>query len=406
MLLFLSIMSTTLESQNNGKNIITFDGDSTIYNKEGEVVERAAPWYQGITANDYKVVNPRISEVESQYFAILQGLEHFDSLRDEETKWLVGVSGGVDSSVVACLLERAFGPERVFGINMPTRFNSETTKENARLLCAHLDIDYVNRPIDVIHDVVARNVEYVEFPSDLPGEYDTINDENVQARIRSADILAGVAYKFGMLFTSNGNKTETALGYATLYGDISGAVAPIGDLYKPQVFELARFLNDEIYGEYIIPENLLDGSTVPSAELSDEQNVDEGKGDPIKYGYHDAVLRQLIEYRKNVVDFYEWYLDGTLLQEIGWGTEAEFNRYFEHPQDFVDDLDWITMRLRTCYFKRLQAPPIIVLSKRSFGFDLRETMLPPYNLRGYEALKDEIIHRPDQPLQDWNPLWK
>ncbi len=148
-------------------------------------------------------------------------------------------------------------------------------------------------------------------------------DENLQARIRGADILPGLAAKHGLIFTNNGNKTEVALGYATLYGDVNGAIAPIADLYKPQIVALARYLNEQVYGKEIIPGNLLDGSVVPSAELSDTQDVTKGLGDPIKYGYHDAVLRQLIEYRHHPSDLLGWFLDGTLsMRWVGATTKS------------------------------------------------------------------------------------
>ena len=224
-----------------------------------------------------------------------------------------------------------------------------------------------------------------------PGEYTRLVDENIQARIRFADVLAGLAAKYGLIFTSNGNKTEVALGYATLYGDVSGAVAPIGDLYKVQVFALARFLNEEVYGREVVPENLLSGEVVPSAELSAAQDVTKGLGDPIKYGYHDAVLRQMIEYRRHGVDFLQWFIAGALLERLEWGDEARFRDYFPDAQSWVDDLEWIERQLRINYFKRIQAPPIIVLSKRAFGFDLRETQWPAYAPRRYYELKAEVL---------------
>ena len=377
-------------AQNNGKNILVFDGDSAAYAATGRIACRARPWREQLVLTSRAEVAPPQSEVEAQYAGILAGLRHLDDVRGAKSTFLMATSGGVDSSVVCCLLERAFGPERVFALNMPTRFNAAVTQDNARLLCAALGVDYLCCPIESLYQAVAALVRGAEF-SVGRGEYTRLVDENVQARIRFADVLAGVAAKYGLVFTSNGNKTEVALGYATLYGDVSGAVAPIADLYKGQVFALARFLNEEVYGRAVVPENLLDGSVVPSAELSEAQDVTQGLGDPIKYGYHDAVLQQFIEYRRHSSDLLQWFIDGVLLERLGWDDAARFRAYFPDVRRWIDDLEWVERQVRTNYFKRIQAPPIIVLSKRAFGFDLRETQRPFYAPRRYEQLKAEAL---------------
>ena len=171
-------------------------------------------------------------------------------------------------------------------------------------------------------------------------------------------------------------------------------MAPLGDLYKTQVFDLARHLNESVYGSAVIPENLYDGSTVPSAELSAEQDVTKGQGDPIKYGYHDALLRQLIEYRRHPADLLGWFADGELFGRIDWHDAERFRRYFADAAAWVEDLEWLAAQVRASIFKRIQAPPIIVLSKRAFGFDLRESQLPAYPLRAYAALRRKVILMP------------
>ena len=273
---------------------------------------------------------------------------------------------------------------------MPTRFNSSITQKNARQVCRTLEVDYLSCPIQDLYENLSEKIRGVSF-SRSPGDYTRLVDENLQARIRGADILAGLAAKFGLVFTNNGNKTETALGYATLYGDVNGAVAPIADLYKVQVLQLARFLNAHVFGSEVIPENLISGETVPSAELSEAQDVTRGLGDPIKYGYHDAILRQIIEYRKHPVDFLQWFLDGILLDEIGWDDREQFRAWFPDVNSWIEDLERIARQVRLNYFKRVQAPPIIVLSKRAFGFDLRESQLPAYETRRYGVLKQKAL---------------
>jgi len=387
-------------AQNNGKNILVFDGDTTAYEGNGAIVARAAAWRQDLvcigggtspTASVRVSASPpsgsqpitqsitqsgAATEMASVYQAILQGLQHLEHVRGAPGRYLIGASGGIDSSVVACLLERAFGAEQVFAVNMPTRFNAEVTRNNARDLAASLDIDFLSIPIEELYGDVSALVRGAVFGRSQ-GEYTGLVDENIQARIRFSDVLSGIAASHGLLFTNNGNKTELALGYTTLYGDLDGAVAPIADLYKVQIFELAQYLNEVVYGREVIPANLLDRSTVPSAELSADQDVTQGKGDPILYGYHCAVLRQLLEYRRHPVDLVDWLLDGCLLErlECTWD-EAVFRGAFLDPSSWIDDLEWVERQLRISYFKRIQSPPLIVLSKRAFGFDLRESQMP------------------------------
>ena len=406
-------------AQNNGKNILVFDGDTCGYRTDGTIAGRASPWREAMlvldggsaagegaaaappaqarstpdrerNSEDRMEIGSAQTEIEAIHDAIVTGLRHLDHLRGGGGRYLIGVSGGIDSSVVACMLRIAFGPERVFAVNMPTRFNAGVTRENARALCEALAVDYLSCPIEDLYRALSARIRDLEFPRES-GAYTRLVDENIQARIRGSDMLAGLAAKFGLVFTNNGNKTEVALGYATLYGDVNGAVAPIADLYKTQVFALARHLNETVFRSEVVPRNLIDGDTVPSAELSDAQDVTRGRGDPIKYGYHDALLRQLVEYRRHPLDILEWYRTGELLERIGWEDEERFRAYFPETRDFIDDLEWIEQQMRVNFFKRIQAPPIVVLSKRAFGFDLRESQLPAYSPRAYERAKQGLL---------------
>ena len=205
-------------------------------------------------------------------------------------------------------------------------------------------------------------------------------------------MLSGLAAKYGLVFTSNGNKTEVALGYATLYGDVSGAVAPIADLYKVQVFALARFLNESVYGRSVVPENLLDGSVVPSAELSEAQDVTQGLGDPIKYGYHDAVLRQFIEYRRHSSDLLQWFIEGVLLEKLEWDDAARFRGVFSGRAQLGSKTSngWSVRcgSITSSGFKRRR---LSFWASAPLAFDLRETQQPPYAPRRCEQLKAEAL---------------
>ncbi len=405
-------------AQNNGKNIVVFDGDTTAYEADGTLVAQAAPWREGLLcvgggrAPDLLALESSAVEtvpasgtsanrmggtqVEAVLNATVAGLRHLDELRGGDGRYLVALSGGVDSSVVACLLERAFGHERVFGVNMPTRHNAAITQQNAQQLAAALSLDYLSIPIEDLYRSVADLIAPIEF-SRSKGAYTRLVDENIQARIRFSDILSGIAAKHDLLFTNNGNKTELALGYTTLYGDLSGAIAPIADLYKVQVFELGEYLN-HVYGRQVIPANLLNRDTVPSAELSEAQDVTRGLGDPIKYGYHDALLRQMIEYRQHPMDLIDSMLKGEFFDRLGWHDADAFAGYFPTSHSWLEDLDWIDRQLRISFFKRIQAPPLIVLSKRAFGFDLRETQWPGARPAMYEERATQV-----RQLTTWPP---
>lgn len=396
-------------AQNNGKNILTFDGDTTAYDAGGSVVARASSWKQDVVCvggeNAEEVAglstaeSPVAEEMESVYQAILQGLKHLEHFRGAPGRYLIGASGGVDSSVVACLLERAFGPDHVFSVNMPTRFNADVTQDNARQLAQALGIDYQSISIEPLYGAVSEVIKGAAFPRST-GEYTRLVDENIQARIRCSDVLSGIAAKHGMLFTNNGNKTELALGYTTLYGDLNGAVAPIADLYKVQVFKLGRYLNEVVYGREVIPKNLLDQTTVPSAELSAEQDVTQGKGDPILYGYHCAVLRQLIDYRRHAVALADWMLAGELLSQLGcnWD-DQQFHAAFPTPSAWLEDLQWVERQVRINVYKRIQSPPLIVLSKRAFGFDLRESQVPSSSTQRWTEISASI-----RSIESWSSI--
>ncbi len=390
-------------AQNNGKNILVFDGDTTAYGPDGSVLARAPDWEEALLlvppgpggrGGGPGAVPPGgggadPGELTQLHRAVVAGIRHLDRIREQENRFLIGVSGGIDSSLVASLLTESAGPERVLAVNMPTHFNSALTRDNARALCERLGLEYLSLPIEDTYHLLSRKIREARFPR-TRGRYTGLVDENLQARIRGSDILAGLAAAHGAIFTNNGNKTETALGYATLYGDVDGAIAPIADLWKTQVFALARHLNDEVFAREVIPANLYDGSLVPSAELSEAQDVTRGLGDPIHYGYHDAVLRQMVEYRRHRVDLLRWWQEGRFFREIGWEDRERFLEWFPEPGQWLRDLAWLERQLRVSYFKRIQAPPIIVLSKRAFGFDLRESQLPAYEPRELSSLQAPV----------------
>jgi NAD+ synthase (glutamine-hydrolysing) len=173
---------------------------------------------------------------------------------------------------------------------------------------------------------------------------------------------------------NNSNKTEMAFGYTTLYGDMNGAIAPLGDLYKWEVYRLAQYIN-KINKKEIIPREIFE--IIPSAELSDKQNAAKGQGDPILYPYHDKLMRAFVEFRKDPKEILEWY-DKKIIEDEMILEKGLIKKYFKDRDQFKKDLEEKWKMYKLSYFKRIQAPPIIAVSRRVFGYDLRESQNGAY----------------------------
>ncbi len=387
--------------QNNGKNFVAFDGGSTAYNAMGEpVIFSKAPFRQELIVFEGKDLDnkgmARLEPfaIEQKYNAIIEGLRHIkDTIGShEDPKFVIGISGGVDSAVVAAMLVRAVGPGKVLGMNMPTRYNSQLTKGIAAEVARKLGIAYESIPIETLVEENARLIDEVD--ADGSGRKLTeFNMENLQAKIRGTCLLSNIAAKYGAIFTNNGNKLEVALGYATLYGDIGGAIAPIADLTKAEVFEMARYLNEHVFHQELIPETLLPDQlyrfregAAPSAELKNNQI------DPMKFGYHDALIVAMTDYKKKgPEDVMKWYLEGKLEEKLGITTELIKRWGIDEPAEFVRDLEWFCSAMERSVFKRVQAPPIIITSKSAYGYDIRESITPYEPTLEFLRLKDQVL---------------
>ncbi|MBR2214532.1 MAG: NAD(+) synthase [Selenomonadaceae bacterium] len=388
--------------QNNGKTIYTFDGSSTVYSAEGAIAA-CCPEYQeelsmvnlGHLSQLPPVAIPEEPEIAHIYRALAYGVHHF--LQNiNMPRVVIGISGGIDSAVAAALYNRVLGSKNLLLVNMPSQFNSDTTKNLSRKLAENLGCHYMVIPIE---ESVQHTIEQIEgTPMEDLRRHKTgkltlspLAKENIQARDRSARVLAAVASAFGAGFTCNANKAETTVGYSTLYGDQAGFLAALADLWKHQVYELARYLNEVIYGREIIPQGIID--IVPSAELSAEQNVDEGKGDPLRYPYHDYLFRAFVEHwqKASPQDILEWYIDGVLEERLGC-ERGTVEKYFATPKDFIADLErWWNLFSGLAVAKRIQAPPILAVSRRAYGFDHREAQNGSYYTRKYRKLKEMLL---------------
>ncbi len=390
--------------QNNGKTVYTFDGFSTLYNAAGEPVAYCPPFSTQLKVVDLvleggnglsPVVLPDDGDTGSIYRALNYGISGFLGFAGID-RVVIGVSGGIDSAVNACLYIEVLGPDKVLLVNMPSIYSSQTTRGLAARLAENLGCLYAVVPIQESVDYTAGQISLTPVISLKDGRQFNLTVtpsvmENIQARDRSARVLAGLAAAFGGGFTCNANKSELTVGYSTLYGDQAGFLAALADLWKHQVYDLAGYINQHVYKREVIPREII--GLVPSAELSPEQAVDEGKGDPLVYPYHDCLFRAFVEHwdRASPEDVLNWYAGGDLEKKIGC-RPGLVKSIFPGPREFIDDLErWWGLYTGMAVAKRIQAPPVLAVSRRAFGFDHREAQNGTYYTANYFRLKKKIL---------------
>lgn len=503
--------------QNNGKNICIYDGCSTLYDVNGSIVEEVPAFENTVrptllkttlwqplshSSSNHKytfqdsAVSRHISENNSSdkndiYNACdshdLDGLDNsrvpansnntlattpnyiptlFKALQYGLRQFLsqtgiknivIGASGGIDSALNAALYSTVLPPENLYLVNMPSRYNSDMTKDLAYQLAQNIGCHYGVFPIEEGMNTTIEQLENTSFTKyntyvipelhhhgnmhtttmlDVKGntvsseedmsqtvlyssdqtianyneqhliesdsnttsflQLSTLAKENIQARDRSSRILAGIASAVNGAFTCNGNKTEFTVGYATLYGDLAGFLAVTGDVWKTDVYALARYMNEIIFQREVIPQGSID--VVPSAELSDAQDVTQRLGDPLQYEYHDCLFRAFVEgtphtlphQRLTPEEILRAYESGTLEHLLG--LPNSMSHYFTSTEQFINDLErWWKSFNGLAVAKRIQSPPLFLISERAFGTDLSESQLKPYVSRDYEACKSRLL---------------
>jgi NAD+ synthase (glutamine-hydrolysing) len=397
--------------QNNGKTVFVYDGSSCAYDAQGRssplppAFEEAAPTFDlalGAAAQDWpRAAPPRPDDTSDLYRAVDYGTRRFLELAHTD-KVVIGVSGGIDSAVAAALYRCILPAENLLLVSMPGPYTSATTRQLAGALARNLGCRFAEVPIGAAVDLCVAQLD--GLPLALPHDSDAplrlaISSsvlENIQARDRSARVLAAVAAAFGGVFTCNANKCEMTAGYSTLYGDAAGFFANLADLWKGEVYGLARYLNETVYGRDVIPAACL--TLPPSAELNAAQNVDAGQGDPLHYPYHDRLFASWTESwnRTTPEEILRWYGQGELESQLGY--PGRIANLFADNAAFVADLErWWERYQGMGLVKRVQAPPVLALKRRAFGFDHRESILGPRYTRQYRHWKERLL-RPDTPL--------
>jgi NAD+ synthase/NAD+ synthase (glutamine-hydrolysing) len=259
---------------------------------------------------------------------VITGISHYMRKTANLTKAFIGMSGGIDSALVSCLATCALGKENVYGITMPTKFNSDGTISDARSQASMLEINFREIPIESM-----RNSFIDVFKEGKDDLNHNLTSENIQARIRGM-ILMGFSNEYpGSIVLSTGNKSEMAMGYFTLFGDSAGGLAPISDIYKTQVFKISEMFVD--LG--MMPETLL--TRAPSAELSPDQK----DSDTLPaYDILDAYLKVIIDNDGNINEHREWFsADNSRLRELSLKVARnEFKRKSCAPTIAVNARPW------------------------------------------------------------------
>lgn len=324
---------------------LLFDGGSLVMNSNGEIIDELKYFEEDFKVfdldnieNTEKSKPNELSEIASIHKALVMGVRnYFQKLGFK--KAILGLSGGIDSAVTAAIAAEALGSENVYNVLLPSRYSSQHSIDDSLKLVKNYGMP---------HDIIKIEDTFNSFENTLKPYFKglpfSIAEENLQARTRGV-ILMALSNKFGYILLNTSNKSEAAVGYGTLYGDMNGGLSVLGDAYKIQVFELAKYINRN--GE-MIPENII--TKPPSAELRPDQKDSDSLPD---YDILDEILLQYIEERKGPREIIAMGYDETLVNRI-------------------------LKLVNTTEYKRYQTPPILRISTKAFGMGRRMPIVAKY----------------------------
>lgn len=330
-------------NQVGGNDELIFQGHSMVWDQTGRLVACGADFQEDMIQYDTKTYqgdfhHATLDPPEEVIEALVLGLRDY-ARKTGFRKAVVGLSGGVDSALVACLATLALGRENVLGVGMPGPYNAPESLDDARELAARLGIAFEVVAIDSLFATALDTLAPI-----FAGVPPDVTEENLQARLRGL-ILMSLSNKFNRLLLSTGNKSEVSVGYCTLYGDMNGGLAVIGDVPKTMVYEVSRKLNERYHW---IPESIL--TKAPSAELRPNQK-DQDTLPP--YETLDAILAAYVEKR----------LPADEIITQGWDPDL---------------VHWVIRHVDRNEYKRWQAPPILRVTTKAFGIGRRNPIAHGY----------------------------
>jgi NAD+ synthase (glutamine-hydrolysing) len=341
-----------------GQDELVFDGRSMAVDKLGNLIALGKQFEEDLVITDIdlergvaqKIEAPVHNKTQEMFNAIVLGIRDY-FMKAGFKKAVVGMSGGIDSSVTACIAVEALGKENVIGVSMPSKFSSDHSKTDAEQLAENLGICFVRVGIQDVVDSYHRSLEEpLERLRNCFGtrkeDDDPVADENIQPRARG-NLLMDISNRLKdlkILVLNTGNKTEIALGYCTLYGDMAGGIGALGDVSKLEVYKLAEYINKKA-GKQVIPESVLEKK--PSPELKECQF------DPFDFGVVSPLVDEIIENRRSKQD----------LIKMGYPKEAVEDTY---------------RRIRNSEYKRRQATPCIKITPKAFGIGWKMPMINKY----------------------------
>ena len=326
---------------------LVFDGGSMVLNTSGEIIKRLNFYNEEILLIDTEDVDKlpvvesldkKIYYIEKIHDALILGIkDYFEKMNF--SKATLGLSGGIDSAVTLALAEKALGNKNIRVLLLPSKYSSDHSVSDAVKLAENLNIQY-----DTISIKETVSIFETSLKPLFEGLKEDITEENVQARIRGVMLMA-LSNKFGHILLNTSNKSEAAVGYGTLYGDMNGGLSVLGDVYKTDVYELARFINKD---KEIIPENII--TKPPSAELKPDQ-TDQDSLPP--YDVLDKILFHFIEQKLSTSEIISLEYDKKTVEKV------------------------IKM-VNISEYKRFQTPPIIRFSSKAFGIGRRIPLVARY----------------------------
>jgi len=321
---------------------LIFDGQSLAYDATGQLIGQGQAFGEDLIMVDLDhpkpiVAKPNVRE-EKIYNALVLGVrDYFQKTGHSEA--VLGLSGGIDSCLTACIAVDALGSENIHGVSMPSKYSSHHSRTDAEILANNLGIEYRTIPIETI----VKQFGY-SLTESFSGTETGVAEENIQARVRGS-LLMALSNKFNWLVLSTGNKTELAMGYCTLYGDMNGGLSVISDLSKIDVYAISRWVNAQA-GFDRIPINSIEKP--PSAELRPDQV------DPFDYDVVSPLVTAMIEEEKSPTELIEAGADPDLVSDI-------------------------SRRIRFNEYKRRQAAPGLRVTSKAFGIGRRVPIVNQYD---------------------------